>query len=142
MPIDVVKTRLQTDVALRRYGAYACARPLSRAQAWRVFAAACTCIPVFSAFLSLTYMDSPQHPSTPPLPPCPRSLPPSLPLSFSLSLSLARLLALLSANIISGASSIIKQDGVGSLFTGLGSTVIGYLIQGSLKYGFYEVFRV
>lgn len=46
-----------------------------------------------------------------------------------------------SANIVSGASLIIQKEGIGSLFTGLGSTLFGYLVQGSLKYGCYEIFK-
>jgi len=34
---------------------------------------------------------------------------------------------------------IIQHEGVGMLMKGLGATLIGYSIQGSMKYGFYEV---
>ena len=36
---------------------------------------------------------------------------------------------------------LIKDEGAGILVKGLGPTLIGYAIQGSLKYGFYEVFK-
>lgn len=45
------------------------------------------------------------------------------------------------ANIVSGATAILANEGPGALFGGLGSTLLGYLIQGSLKYGCYEIFK-
>jgi hypothetical protein len=44
-------------------------------------------------------------------------------------------------NVISVAKSIADKEGFGMLFSGLGPTLSGYLIQGSLKYGFYEIFK-
>lgn len=38
-------------------------------------------------------------------------------------------------------SKIIKDDGLSVLKTGLVPTLIGYFFQGSLKYGFYELFK-
>jgi solute carrier family 25 phosphate transporter 3 len=46
-----------------------------------------------------------------------------------------------SSNVLVVAQSIVDKEGVGMLFKGTGPTLIGYLIQGSLKYGFYEVFK-
>ncbi|KAK9459187.1 mitochondrial carrier domain-containing protein [Lipomyces oligophaga] len=37
--------------------------------------------------------------------------------------------------------SIIKSEGFGGIFTGLGATFIGYSFQGAGKYGFYEYFK-
>ncbi|KAK9451544.1 mitochondrial carrier domain-containing protein [Limtongia smithiae] len=37
--------------------------------------------------------------------------------------------------------TIIKSDGLGGIFTGLGATMIGYSLQGAGKYGFYELFK-
>ena len=67
---------------------------------------------------------------------CSSSLPCYAPITPSLSLPVC------SANIVSGASLIIQKEGIGSLFTGLGSTLFGYLVQGSLKYGCYEVIPI
>ena len=36
---------------------------------------------------------------------------------------------------------LIKEEGPGILLQGLGPTLLGYAIQGSLKYGFYELFK-
>jgi hypothetical protein len=44
-------------------------------------------------------------------------------------------------NVISVAKNIADKEGFGMLFSGLGPTLSGYLIQGSLKYGFYEIFK-
>ena len=46
-----------------------------------------------------------------------------------------------SSNVLVVAQSIVDKEGLGMLFKGTGPTLIGYLIQGSLKYGFYEVFK-
>ena len=46
-----------------------------------------------------------------------------------------------SSNVVSVAQTIIAREGPGMLFKGTGPTLVGYLIQGSLKYGFYEVFK-
>jgi hypothetical protein len=45
-------------------------------------------------------------------------------------------------SMLSMTRQIIAKDGFSILFKGLGATIIGYAIQGSLKYGFYEVFKV
>ncbi|KAK9381766.1 mitochondrial carrier domain-containing protein [Kockiozyma suomiensis] len=37
--------------------------------------------------------------------------------------------------------SIIKSEGFGGIFTGVGATFIGYSFQGAGKYGFYELFK-
>ncbi|KAH3674981.1 hypothetical protein WICPIJ_009367 [Wickerhamomyces pijperi] len=42
---------------------------------------------------------------------------------------------------IEGFKSIIKSEGVAGLFTGFGATFVGYALQGSGKYGFYEIFK-
>lgn len=36
---------------------------------------------------------------------------------------------------------IIRQEGVGALFGGLGPTMVGYLIEGSIKFGTYEALK-
>jgi solute carrier family 25 phosphate transporter 3 len=43
--------------------------------------------------------------------------------------------------LVDGFKRIVEEDGIGVLFKGLSPTLIGYAIQGSLKYGFYEVFK-
>lgn len=43
--------------------------------------------------------------------------------------------------LISAAKEIIKEEGVGFLLAGLGPTVVGYGIEGALKFGFYESFK-
>ncbi|EKX38819.1 hypothetical protein GUITHDRAFT_143999 [Guillardia theta CCMP2712] len=45
------------------------------------------------------------------------------------------------SNFIVGTKTIIRNEGASTLLGGLGSTLIGYAIQGSLKYGFYELFK-
>ncbi|KAG7806785.1 hypothetical protein KL921_004579 [Ogataea angusta] len=42
---------------------------------------------------------------------------------------------------LDGIKSIIKTEGLRKVFTGIGPTFIGYGLQGSGKYGFYEVFK-
>ena len=45
-------------------------------------------------------------------------------------------------NGISGAAlAIVEEEGPGSLFLGAGPTLIGYFVQGSLKYGLYDAFK-
>ena len=44
-------------------------------------------------------------------------------------------------NIIAVAKTIAAQDGIGMLFKGIGPTCIGYTIQGSMKYGWYEALK-
>lgn len=43
--------------------------------------------------------------------------------------------------VIPAFQQIIKNDGLSVLTKGFGPTLIGYFIQGSLKYGFYEIFK-
>jgi solute carrier family 25 phosphate transporter 3 len=45
------------------------------------------------------------------------------------------------AGIVSAAGTILSAEGPGALASGLGSTLVGYAIQGSLKYGMYEVLK-
>eukprot|EP00290_Baffinella_frigidus_P000860 CAMPEP_0180174280 /NCGR_PEP_ID=MMETSP0986-20121125/36061_1 /TAXON_ID=697907 /ORGANISM="non described non described, Strain CCMP2293" /LENGTH=341 /DNA_ID=CAMNT_0022126597 /DNA_START=114 /DNA_END=1139 /DNA_ORIENTATION=- len=45
------------------------------------------------------------------------------------------------SNIISAAGKILSTEGPGALASGLGSTLVGYAIQGSFKYGLYEVLK-
>lgn len=42
---------------------------------------------------------------------------------------------------IQGWRTIIKTEGFGAIFTGVGATAIGYSFQGAGKYGFYEFFK-
>lgn len=42
---------------------------------------------------------------------------------------------------VNAALSILKTDGAGSLLGGLGPTVIGYGIEGAMKFGVYEVMK-
>lgn len=44
-------------------------------------------------------------------------------------------------SVLDAAKKITEVDGLGMLLTGLGPTIVGYLVQGSLKYGFYELFK-
>mmetsp|Transcript_12382 Transcript_12382/g.17015 ORF Transcript_12382/g.17015 Transcript_12382/m.17015 type:complete len:515 (+) Transcript_12382:48-1592(+) len=43
--------------------------------------------------------------------------------------------------ILSTAINIVETEGVGALLQGMGPTLIGFAVQGSLKYGFYDVFK-
>ena len=43
---------------------------------------------------------------------------------------------------IGAFKKIVNDDGFGMLFKGLGPTITGYLVQGSMKYGFYELFKI
>mmetsp|Transcript_21271 Transcript_21271/g.49307 ORF Transcript_21271/g.49307 Transcript_21271/m.49307 type:complete len:409 (-) Transcript_21271:272-1498(-) len=45
------------------------------------------------------------------------------------------------SGVASGISSIYKSEGFGGVMRGATSTTIGFLLQGSLKYGFYEFFK-
>lgn len=49
--------------------------------------------------------------------------------------------ALLYTSNIQGWKSIIRSEGFGAIFTGVGATFIGYSFQGAGKYGLYEVFK-
>lgn len=42
---------------------------------------------------------------------------------------------------LQGWKSIIKAEGLGGIFGGVGATAIGYSFQGAGKYGFYEFFK-
>ncbi|CAH7682615.1 mitochondrial carrier domain-containing protein [Phakopsora pachyrhizi] len=42
---------------------------------------------------------------------------------------------------LDGWSKIYRAGGLGGLYTGIGPTFLGYSIQGSCKYGFYEYFK-
>ncbi|KAI8982681.1 mitochondrial carrier domain-containing protein [Pilobolus umbonatus] len=44
-------------------------------------------------------------------------------------------------NVFNGWQTIMKKEGFGGLFTGVGATAIGYSLQGLGKYGFYEYFK-
>ena len=48
--------------------------------------------------------------------------------------------SLLSSQSVS-ALAIVEEEGPGSLFLGAGPTLIGYFVQGSLKYGLYDAFK-
>ena len=45
------------------------------------------------------------------------------------------------SSIFNGWSTIFKQGGVSGLYTGGVPTLVGYSLQGSFKYGFYEFFK-
>jgi solute carrier family 25 phosphate transporter 3 len=47
-----------------------------------------------------------------------------------------------SKGVLAAARDIVKTEGVAFLLTGLGPTVLGYGIEGALKFGFYEAFKV
>ena len=49
--------------------------------------------------------------------------------------------ALRTVGMVRASTTIIRTEGPFALTTGLGSTLIGYAIQGSLKYGLYEIFK-
>jgi solute carrier family 25 (mitochondrial phosphate transporter), member 3 len=44
-------------------------------------------------------------------------------------------------SVLAAFKKIIDDDGISVLSKGFGPTLIGYFIQGSLKYGFYELFK-
>jgi solute carrier family 25 (mitochondrial phosphate transporter), member 3 len=44
--------------------------------------------------------------------------------------------------VLQAAADIVKTEGVAFLLTGLGPTVVGYGIEGALKFGLYEMFKV
>ena len=44
--------------------------------------------------------------------------------------------------VISAARDIVKTEGALFLLTGLAPTVVGYGLEGALKFGFYEFFKV
>ena len=44
-------------------------------------------------------------------------------------------------SVLEVGASIVSTDGVGALTLGAGPTLIGYAVQGALKYGFYEVLK-
>mmetsp|Transcript_1794 Transcript_1794/g.2658 ORF Transcript_1794/g.2658 Transcript_1794/m.2658 type:complete len:477 (-) Transcript_1794:522-1952(-) len=43
--------------------------------------------------------------------------------------------------IVKSTMKIVKRDGLGTLLVGLGPTTVGYLIEGSVKFGIYEVLK-
>jgi len=43
--------------------------------------------------------------------------------------------------VLHAAKEIVSQEGVGYLLAGLGPTVVGYGLEGALKFGFYETFK-
>ncbi|KAJ1987948.1 Cu/Pi carrier [Dimargaris cristalligena] len=45
------------------------------------------------------------------------------------------------SSIFDGWAKIGKAQGISGLYTGVGPTLIGYSLQGSFKYGFYELFK-
>jgi solute carrier family 25 phosphate transporter 3 len=47
-----------------------------------------------------------------------------------------------SRGVLHAAGDIIKTEGVGFLLKGLGPTVVGYGLEGALKFGAYEAFKV
>jgi len=49
--------------------------------------------------------------------------------------------SLRSVSMFRATTTIVRNEGASALATGLGSTLIGYAIQGSLKYGLYEIFK-
>jgi len=44
-------------------------------------------------------------------------------------------------NVASAAKTLVKEEGVGILAQGLAPTVVGYGIEGALKFGLYELFK-
>jgi solute carrier family 25 phosphate transporter 3 len=47
-----------------------------------------------------------------------------------------------SNSVFSAATDIVKTEGVSFLLAGLGPTVVGYGLEGALKFGFYETFKI
>eukprot|EP01041_Mallomonas_annulata_P001866 gene1866-3620_t len=45
------------------------------------------------------------------------------------------------AGVINTGNKIMREEGISMLFKGMGPTILGYSIHGSLKYGFYELFK-
>jgi solute carrier family 25 (mitochondrial phosphate transporter), member 3 len=45
------------------------------------------------------------------------------------------------SGMLSAAAKIVKKDGPGILLSGLGPTVVGYGIEGSAKFGIYEILK-
>eukprot|EP00871_Galdieria_phlegrea_P004244 jgi/Galph1/4820/GphlegSOOS_G3422.1 len=44
-------------------------------------------------------------------------------------------------NMFDGFRTIVKEEGAGMLLQGLGPTAVGYFLQGTFKFGFYEFFK-
>merc|ERR1719414_1852114 len=44
--------------------------------------------------------------------------------------------------MVSGFRTVIAEEGVGALATGLGPTVLGYFVQGWFKFGGVEFFKI
>jgi solute carrier family 25 phosphate transporter 3 len=47
-----------------------------------------------------------------------------------------------SNSVFSAATDIVKNEGVSFLLAGLGPTIVGYGLEGALKFGFYETFKI
>lgn len=45
------------------------------------------------------------------------------------------------ASTLQVAKEIVETEGVGALLQGMVPTLVGFAVQGSLKYGFYDVFK-
>ena len=43
------------------------------------------------------------------------------------------------SSLAAGAAHIVSEEGLGALLKGAGPTFTGYFMQGSLKYGLYQV---
>ena len=43
--------------------------------------------------------------------------------------------------VIGAAKRIVEREGLGTLGTGMGPTLTGYLVQGAIKFGFYEALK-
>lgn len=69
----------------------------------------------------------------------PPSFSPSM--SFKTRLQTAQTAEFVNMNVLAVAQSIVAREGPGMLFKGTGPTLLGYLVQGSFKYGFYEIFK-
>lgn len=49
--------------------------------------------------------------------------------------------SLRNATFVEATSKIVKKEGIHSLTAGLGPTTVGYLFEGALKFGIYEVLK-
>lgn len=45
------------------------------------------------------------------------------------------------SGVINAARKIVSEEGIGFLLAGLGPTVVGYGLEGAMKFGFYETFK-
>eukprot|EP00429_Kryptoperidinium_foliaceum_P059761 CAMPEP_0176095902 /NCGR_PEP_ID=MMETSP0120_2-20121206/48074_1 /TAXON_ID=160619 /ORGANISM="Kryptoperidinium foliaceum, Strain CCMP 1326" /LENGTH=417 /DNA_ID=CAMNT_0017429881 /DNA_START=28 /DNA_END=1278 /DNA_ORIENTATION=+ len=48
---------------------------------------------------------------------------------------------LMDVSFVAAASKIVKDDGMGALWAGLGPTAVGYLFEGAVKFGTYEILK-